>query len=199
MKFPIILIDNGHGKNTSGKRSPDSSLLEWSWNREIAGRLQQALVASGYTSFLIVKEEEDISLKERCARVNAYCSFYGKDNVILVSVHANAAGRGEWMNARGWSAYTSKGRTKSDALATALYNAAQECFPGMKLRKDMSDGDPDQEESFYILVHTLCAAVLTENFFYDNKEDLAYIQSEEGKVAIVDCHYKGIVKYISTL
>ena len=32
-----ILIDNGHGQETAGKRSPDGRLLEWSYNREIAG------------------------------------------------------------------------------------------------------------------------------------------------------------------
>ena len=31
-----ILIDNGHGHNTPGKRSPDGTLLEAAYNREIA-------------------------------------------------------------------------------------------------------------------------------------------------------------------
>ena len=34
----MILIDAGHGKDTPGKRSPDSSLMEWEFNREIAKR-----------------------------------------------------------------------------------------------------------------------------------------------------------------
>ena len=33
----------------------------------------------------------------------------------------------------------------------------------MRLRSDYSDGDIDREEDFYILKHTLCPAVLTEN------------------------------------
>ena len=32
----IIIIDNGHGINTPGKCSPDKSLLEWKYTREIA-------------------------------------------------------------------------------------------------------------------------------------------------------------------
>ena len=51
--------------------------------------------------------------------VNEVCGRYGTANVVLVSIHCNAAGNGaEWMNARGWSAYTSKGKTKADKLAT---------------------------------------------------------------------------------
>ena len=38
-----ILIDNGHGQETAGKRSPDGRLLEWSYNREIARRVVAAL------------------------------------------------------------------------------------------------------------------------------------------------------------
>ena len=33
-----ILIDNGHGVDTPGKRSPDGKLREYAWNRLIAGR-----------------------------------------------------------------------------------------------------------------------------------------------------------------
>ena len=32
----IILIDNGHGIDTAGKCSPDKSLREYKWAREIA-------------------------------------------------------------------------------------------------------------------------------------------------------------------
>ena len=62
----------------------------------------------------------------------------------------------------------------------------------------MSDGDMDWEEEFYILRKSWCPAVLTENFFFDNKTDLAYLQSVEGKRAIVTTHVEGIVEWITT-
>ena len=34
-----VLIDNGHGENTKGKRSPDGKLREYAWTREIADML----------------------------------------------------------------------------------------------------------------------------------------------------------------
>ena len=44
-----------------------------------------------------------------------------------------------------------------------------------------------------------CPAVLTENFFMDSKTDLAYLQSVEGKRAVVTTHVEGFVEYLSDL
>lgn len=192
-----ILIDNGHGESTPGKRSPDGRLREYSWTRECAKLLEHALKTRGYDAQRIVTEKEDISLSERCRRVNNICKQAGTMNVILISIHNNAAGAdGQWHNARGWEAWTSVGKTKSDMLATCLYEAAGKA--GFKVRKDFTDGDADKEGHLYILKHTTCPAVLTENLFQDNREDVDYLLSDKGKQAIVDIHVEGIEKYINT-
>lgn len=188
-----VLIDNGHGSNTSGKCSPDGRLREYAYAREIALRLEMELRKYGIDVERIVKEEVDVPLAERCRRANEHKA----SEAILISIHCNAAGNGsDWMQARGWEAWTSVGKTKADKLATYLYKAAEECLPGMKIRKDMSDGDPDKESQFYILKHTKCPAVLTENLFQDNREDVDFLLSEAGKRAIVDLHVKGICQYL---
>ena len=71
-------------------------------------------------------------------------------------------------------------------------------FAGFKLRKDETDGDPDKERHLYILKHTICPAVLTENLFQDNREDVDILLSPEGKKAITDLHVKGIMRFIET-
>lgn len=194
-----ILIDNGHGENTKGKRSPDGKFLEYKFAREIADDIVRELKKLGYEAERIVKENIDVSLTERARRVNEICGKYGTSNVILVSIHCNAAGDGsKWMTATGWSAYTSKGETKADYLATCLYDAAENNMKGQKLRKDeYSDGDPDWEENFYILQKTKCPAVLTENFFMDNKDDVEYLRSADGRNAIVRTHVEGIIRFFS--
>ncbi len=201
----IILIDNGHGKDTAGKRSPYAAhktapalpLFEWEWAREIAKSVENGLKVLGISAERIVTEDYDVSLAERCKRVNAIARRQGKDNVLLVSIHANAFGDGKtWNSACGWSAYTSRGKTKSDTLAECFYSAADYCFKGRKIRRDMSDGDSDQEADFYILKNTTCPAVLTENFFYTNVDDTKYILSEEGKKAVVECHINAIAHYL---
>lgn len=149
----VILIDNGHGVDTPGKRSPDGKLLEWHMNRIISVGVLEGLAVRGVTAELVTPEDEDVSLPERCRRVNEACLLFGTRNTRLVSIHINAAGKGDkWMNARGWCAYTFPGRTLADGMADYLYAAAEKALPGQKIRKDMSDGDPDFESKFYILL-----------------------------------------------
>lgn len=194
-----ILIDNGHGNNTPGKRSPDGLFRESAYTRKIAVEVVKLLRRQGYDAEQLVPELYDIKLMERVHRVNVKCQTYGASNVLLVSIHCNAAGSGqEWLKARGWEAWTSSGQTEGDKLAECLYESALETFaPGTKIRSDWGDGDFDKENQFTILSKTLCPAVLTENFFMDNKEDVQYMLSQEGKDAIVRCHVEGIKSYIN--
>ena len=195
-----ILIDNGHGLMTAGKRSPDGQFREAFYNREIARRVVADLRDRGLDAELLVPEDDDISLAERVRRINAACFLLGKQNVILVSIHVNAAGNGsKWLNATGWSVYTCKGQTESDKLAECLCQAAIKNFPGRRIRTDMSDGDMDWEEGFCILRKSLCPAVLTENFFMDSRSDLEYLQSRAGKQAVVDTHVEGIVEWLEAI
>ena len=94
-------------------------------------------------------------------------------------------------------AYT---HTLSDTLATCLYQSARHTLKGKAIRTDYArDGDPDWEENFYILRHTHCPAVLIENFFMDNKQDLAYLLSQEGRREIIETIIDGIERCVLTL
>lgn len=218
MKKIIELYDNGHGVNTLGKCSPDLSLREYKKARELVRDIVAKRKAMGYDARILVPEDTDVSLTERCRRVNAICNQYGKDNVIMISVHCNAAGAdGKWKTAGGWCIYTSPGQTKSDILATFIWNAAQDSlkpyiqrFSTLKaqgaydkhqvpIRADWSDGDPDYEAKFAVLTGTKCAAVLTESMFQDNKADVDFLLSAEGHNAIVDLHVKGVDNYVKSL
>ena len=192
-----ILIDPGHGIDTPGKRSPDGLFREYLWNRQVADLILEGLLSAGVDASLLVTETNDVSLRNRVNRVNTICNRLGASNVLLVSIHANAAGNGSaWMNAKGWSCYTSKGKTKSDQVAECLYDAFEAEFQDRKIRKDMSDGDRDWEENFYVLQKSKCPAVLLENFFYDNREECAWMLQEETKRRIASAAVKGIIKYI---
>lgn len=193
-----ILIDNGHGVNTPGKRSPDGRFREYAWAREIALAIVADCKDLGYDAELLVPEEYDVCLSARCYRANCWCERLGKRNVLLVSIHVNAAGKGDrWYNAAGWSAYTCKGQTRSDKLADCLYKQAGLWLPGHRLRMDYSDGDPDIESDFAILKKTACPAVLTENGFQDCEESLLFLESKEGKEAIIGLHVDGILDFIN--
>lgn len=195
-----ILIDNGHGNNTPGKRSPDGRLLEWQYAREIAKAVVSRLRSAGYDAELLVTENYDVPLLERVHRANVKCQSLGKENVIVVSIHCNAAGNGkEWLKATGWEIWTSEGMTDSDRLAEWMLRMAELSFPDKVRVWRQEQYRRDKEKNFTILKSTLCPAVLTENFFMDNKADVAFLLSEEGKKAIVNCHVLGIINYIESL
>ena len=147
---------------------------------------------------LLVPETEDIPLKERVRRANAICTAQGPANVLLISLHINAAGDGtRWHTATGWSCYTCKRQTESDRLADCLYKAAEQILKNQIIRADYArDGDPDWEENFYILRHSLYPAVIIENFFQDCLSDVQFLQSRAGKQAIIDTHVEGIIEYL---
>ena len=154
-------------------------------------RLKYELEHFGYNVIELVPEDNDVSLSERCQRVNDLCKLH---DCILLSIHNNAAGNGKkWYNATGWEAYTSPGNTRSDRLAELMYQEAE--LKGLKVRKDMSDMDADKEASFTILTNTKCPAALTENMFMDSKKDLEFLSSEEGVKTLIAIHLNAIRRY----
>lgn len=192
-----ILLDNGHGRETCGKRSPDGRLREYAYTREITARLQQRLSELGYDCERICPENEDTPLSVRCRRVNTICGEVGTKNVLLVSVHCNAAANSGWNNARGWSVHISKNASaNSKRLAECLIKGAEE--QGLKVRR-YSPQEPWWVQNLAICRDTNCPAVLTENLFQDNKQDVEYLLSDDGKNAIVSLHIRGIIDYINGL
>ena len=195
-----IILGTAHLKSTPGKCSPDKKFFEYQYSREVCKAIRDILKNSGYNVFIDI-EDDDLQVNQsqelclRCKVVNDLQKVY--KNCIYVSIHVNAAGNdGKWHNATGWEAYTSVGVTSADRLAECLYKSAKKNLIGKKLRVDKTDGDQDKEYNFYVLKHTLCPAVLTENFFQDSKDDVQYLISDEGFHQIVRTHVEGILDYI---
>lgn len=199
-----VLLDNGHASSTPGKRSPfledGRQLREYEFNRAVVKRIADLLDKEHISYKILVPEVDfDVPLSVRAARANEWVKKFGANNCLFLSVHANAAGHGDWMNARGWCIYTTRGKTKSDEYATIFYEEAEKILPkhGLSLRKDLSDGDPDQEADFTVIYKTACPAVLTENLFMDNKEDCKFLLSEEGRDIIAQVHVNAIRRIIN--
>ncbi len=191
-----IILDNGHGQDTPGKCSPrwkdGTQLFEWEFARDVVRHTEGKLKALGFEVIVIVPELIDVPLGERVRRTNAICKERGAGNCLFVSVHANGGG------GTGWEAFTTRGKTKSDDLATALYEeAAQMWANDWRIRTDGSDGDPDKEADFQVIKGAKCPAVLVENFFMDTERDCRYIISQEGRDACAEVITRGIVRYCS--
>lgn len=190
-----ILIDNGHGSNTAGKHSPDKRLMEWKYTREIATALLARLKDASIDAERIVTEDTDISLQERVRRVNVVCKKYGAGNVVLVSIHNNAAGGGggKWKTATGWSGWVyTKASVRSRMLAQLLYAEAEK--RGLKGNRSVPK-EKYWTANFYILKHTACPAVLTENLFQDNRQEVDFLLSPEGREQIISLHFDALKAY----
>lgn len=212
IKNVVICLDNGHGEETPGKRSPwlakgippELPLREYAYCREIVSRLAKVLHDDGYPVFIVTPENTDIELKERGKRINdvvAEAKVNGM-HAISISIHNNAAGRGDaWKEAYGWSVWTTRGQNNSDKLAQCLFDAAKDVLTplGQKTRHDVSDGDDDYEDNFAMCRMPKCPAVLTENMFQDCIKEVEFLLTEEGKNAIVEIHHRGIAKFIELM
>lgn len=191
-----IILDNGHGIDTKGKCSPDGQLKEYAYAREIVQRVAKELKREGYDVRVLVPEPTDIPLPERVRRCNKICADKGAGNCLLVSVHCNAMGNdNKWHTARGWQVHVARNAsTNAKKLAFNLFAAAQTI--GLKTRR------PSAKECYWvqnlmICRDTKCPAVLTENLFQDNLEDVEFLLSEDGKDAITKLHVDGIMGYCS--
>ena len=196
-----ILIDNGHYEGCPGKRSPKGEfgvLYEWKFNRQIARPLVERLKKMGYDAQLIVPEDTEVSLGERCRRVNKVCDEVGAKNCIFISIHSNASSDcSSWQKPNGWSSFIyTKASNASKRLAQCLFDEADK--KGLLGNRAVPDCHY-WTANFYVLKHTNCPAVLTESLFYDNHSDYLYLCSEKGREEIIDLHIKGIVRFIKEI
>ena len=163
-----FLLDPGHGGIVDGKYTTapnfdknnkstwkkswyhpeeDLTLYEGVFNRQVINLVKHIMTARGMvyqdvTTGTDASSEFDVSLPDRVLNAN---NFYKNDkNCVYFSMHGNASGSGK---AHGIEIFTSKGQTKSDHLATIVFNNIVEFFPNEKYRMDKwSDGDVDKDE-----------------------------------------------------
>lgn len=176
-----ILLDNGHGSETLGKRSPvwpnGKQLLEWKFNREIVALIAEQLSGLQINYQVIVPETTDISLAERARRANSYVDKGVK--CLLISVYANAGG------GTGWEVFHYPSSETSKLYAQIFSQVAGKTLPEFKNRGVKS-------ENFQILRQAKCPSVLTENLFMDTWKDCEFILSEAGKKRIAQLHVQAI-------
>lgn len=195
MRNTKIILDPAHGEEVAGKRSPDGKFREYKWSRETLLFLTNALKAQGFEVISTNPTNTEIGLTNRANKAN---SIPGKK--IFISLHSNAAGNGvDWMAARGYSVYTTKGKTNSDTMAEIIMKQFMLDFPELKSRPDKSDGDLDQEENFTVILKADCPAVLIEWLFQDNKEDVEILLNPEYNKKLVKSLVTAIIKIDETL
>ncbi|MFC0524497.1 N-acetylmuramoyl-L-alanine amidase [Pontibacillus salicampi] len=185
----LIALDDGHGKNTPGKRTPyiselGRSIQENEFNSAVVNYLRIELERCGFKTLLVAPTSADTPLKERTDKANAA----GAD--AYISVHYNAFdGSFGGANPTGNEIYVYIGHTNKEAgkLAAAI---------GKYLKQGTNQNWRGiNEANFHVLRETNMIAILSENGFMDDKrEALLMIDPKFQKEVAVE-HAKGICDY----
>lgn len=178
------IIDNGHGRNTKGKKSivwdNDKQLLEFHFNRAIAYNLFYLLRESNISYTELVPELKDVSLRKRTNRANKLIKRVGKPT-IFVSIHGNAFYD---HNVKGIETFFYSGSESGEYIAnkfqSALINETYWKDRGIK------------SGNFWVLRKTKMPAILTENGFYTNYGECMKMLDKSWQRRIAYAHFKAI-------
>lgn len=194
----VVVLDAGHGGvingvyQTKGKRSPvwddGSQYFEGVGNREIYKKLRAKLTANCIEVYNPNESDIDMPLRTRTSKINDYIKNNPDKKFVGISIHSNGFSK---ESAHGWSVYTyTKASEDSKKLSSLLAKEMKVQFPDRRLRGEKTAG-------FWMVKHTNCPFVLTENFFMTNKDECQNIlMSEEQQDKIVDMHFDAIMEFI---
>lgn len=205
MAIKNIVLDYGHGgMDKYGKYTTAPAKMFVHPNKEIAyeGVINRQI---GKRIFDLLSYHKDVNVVETVAYNDPkdtplvervlFANRYKASDTLLISIHGNASN----SKARGFELFTTKGKTKSDDLATCIIEEVEPMYKnlGIPLRYDTSDRDKDKEADFYIIKKVSCIAVLIEVLFFDNFEDFKLLKDEKFQCDFANCVYRGVMKYIS--
>ena len=186
-----IVIDPGHaGRNVDpGAVNQSTGLQEADVALFVSKLVETQLLAAGHEVKLTRTDWEQAETDDLNVRTSL-SNDWGAD--LFVSIHCNSAAS---PNAAGYEVWTSPGDTEGDALATCIYAQIAIEFPDRTGRADYSDGDPDKESRFYVLVHTDAPACLVEMAFISNDEEAALLSDVAWQTRYARAIARGVTDY----
>lgn len=184
----LVAIDDGHGYETQGKRTPmfadGTTMKENEFNEAVTLKLKKYLENANIDVLLVAPETTDVSLQTRVSRANSAKAD------IYVSIHANAYGSG-WNTANGFETliFPNAG-AKTVELAECIHN---KCITATGLRNRGIKERPD----LYVLRKTSMPAVLLECGFMTNQAEAELLRSDSYRNKVAEAIYEGIIDYFN--
>ena len=187
-------IDNGHGVDTPGKRSPKledgRQLLEFEFNRKVVDAMLPQLHDFGIRYFLVCPGEMDLPLRQRVMLTNQKESELRK---IFVSIHANAGptGTGLWSVAKGLETWFKYDCDVSQYLAE-IFQRFLVIKTGLKDRGIKSKN----KKQFFVLRNMPfdIPAILTENGFFNNRSEVELLLDDSFVKNVAEAHVAAILE-----
>ncbi|HJV16542.1 MAG TPA: N-acetylmuramoyl-L-alanine amidase [Bacillales bacterium] len=175
-----IMLDAGHGYNTTGKRSPDG-MREYEFSRKVAAFAKNVLETyENVTVYFAHSDTLDVPLTNRTnaannLKVNAY-----------VSIHANAYGE-TWNDAGGIETYTYTSKPKE---ATELAQKVQSHLITLTSLRNRGI----KTANFHVLRETKMTAILVECGFMTNQKEAGLMRTEDFQKKCAEAIVKGIAE-----
>ncbi|MCC3868415.1 N-acetylmuramoyl-L-alanine amidase [Terrisporobacter mayombei] len=202
----LIALDDGHGMETPGKRTPplkkdlyiDGKLIrkkgevikENEFNRAVVEYLEKALKRCGFDVLLVASGDSDVPLITRVSRANSA----GAD--AYISKHYNAVGEKWQSKVKGPVTiihYNSS--IKSKELAKNVHEELWKLHKSHKCKNFGVGKDTDVSGfSLYVLRNTKMPAILTESGFMDNMTEAVEMLDPKFQKADAEGTCKGICK-----
>lgn len=175
-----IVIDAGHGPETAGKRCPDDSMREYTFNSATAGYVFESL--KEYEGVEIIKVYEngrDVPLTERTNRANAWNAN------VYVSIHANASGN-EWSTAHGIETFV---YTEASQASIALAVAVQRNL----IQSTGLEDRGVKKDNLHVLRETKMTSILVECGFMTNHTEAELLKSDVYRRKCANAIVKSVV------
>jgi N-acetylmuramoyl-L-alanine amidase len=182
-----IAIDNGHGLNTAGKRTPvmpnGKVIHEWEFNYPTAKKLADILKADGHEVLMVSDTPNDTPLSVRVSLANKFQAD------LFVSIHYNAL-RGEWGSHGGtetlYCLNSTNGLRAAQLVQDELMKVVKWRNRGVKARSDL-----------YVLNRTYMPAVLIEAGFMDNLQEASMMKNEQYQQDIAMAIANGVNRFFN--
>ncbi|WP_419962125.1 N-acetylmuramoyl-L-alanine amidase [Psychrobacillus sp. BM2] len=183
----LIALDDGHGIDTAGKRTPivaelGRAIKENEFNRAVVKLMDEYLKYIGFKTLLVAPTDADTSLVARTNLANS------KGADAYFSIHYDAMG-GTWGTAEGHSIFVFPGNLNkqsgklAECIAEYLKQGTNQKWRGIK------------EADFHVLRETKMPAILSENGFMDNSREARLMLDLDFQKEVAREHVQGICKY----
>ena len=189
---PVVVIDAGHGGNDPGKIGVDGS-LEKDINLKIARKVKAYLEASDVQ--VVLTREDDQGLytekdsKKKMADMNRRCQIINETSPALtVSIHQNSYHDEEIFGGQVfYYADSAPGKRLAERIQKRF-----DYVLGAENRRQ-----PKANESYYLLLHAECPAVIVECGFLSNWREASLLGDEEYQDRMAYTIHMGILEYLN--
>lgn len=183
----LIALDDGHGINTIGKRTPiipeiGRYIKENEFNKAVITIMDRYLRDIGFRTLLVAPTDKDTSLKARTDLANI------KKADVYVSIHYDAVSN-LWGEVEGHSIFVYPGNLNkksgklAECIAEFLKQGTTQKWRGIK------------ELNLHVLRETNMPAILSENGFMNNLREAKLMIKQEFQNEVATEHVKGLCKY----